>query len=81
MLGYNALDTGSYRRIGEVCLHLRTGLQLQYLPVFTAFYPIRLESFNSAFVYKSSFQNFKSSIKNLIQRTGQICVDVVFSGT
>ena len=31
MLGYNALYTGSYRRIGEgYCLHLRTGLQLQY---------------------------------------------------
>ena len=80
MLGYNALYTGSYRRIGEgYCLHLRT-VQLQYLPVFTAFYPIRFEYFNSAFVYKS-FQSFKSSIKNLIQRTGQISVDVLFSGT
>jgi len=27
---------------------------------------------NSAFVYKSAFQNFKSSIKYLIQRTEQI---------
>ena len=37
--------------------------------------------FNSAFVYKSAFQNFKSSIKNLIQRTEQIGVDVVLPGT
>ena len=79
MLGYNALYTGSYRRIGEVCLQI--GLQLQYLPVFTALYPIRLESFNSAFFYKLAFQNFKSSIKTLIQRTEQICVDVALPGT
>ena len=79
MLGYNALYTGSYRRFGEVCLHI--GLQLQYSPVFTAFYPIRLESFNSAFVYKSAFQNFKSSIKSLIQQTEEIGVDVVLPGT
>ena len=68
MLGYNALSTGSYRRFGGVyCFHLQIGVQLQYLPVFTALYPIRLESFNSAFVYKSAFQHGKSSIKNLIQ--------------
>ena len=68
--------------VSEVyCLHLQIGLQLQYLPVFTALYPIRLQSFNSAFVYKSEFQNFKSSIKNLIQRTEQIGGDVVLSST
>ena len=68
MLGYNALYTGSYRRIGEgYCLHFRTGQKLEYLPVFTAFYSIRRENFNSVFVYKSSFQNIKLSIKSLIQ--------------
>jgi len=82
MLGYNALSTGSYRRFREVyCLHLQISLQLQYLPVFTALYLIRLESFNSAFVYKSAFQNFKSSIKSLTQRTEKNGVDVVLSGT
>ena len=45
MLGNNTLSTGSYRRFGEVyCLHLQIGLQLQYLSVFTALYPISLES-------------------------------------
>ena len=45
MLGYNALSTGSYRRFGEVhFLHLQIRLQLQYLPVFTALYPIKLDS-------------------------------------
>ena len=64
MLGYNALSTGSYRRFGEVyCLQLQMGLQLQYLPVFTVLYPIRLESVNWYFFYKSAFQIFKSSIK------------------
>jgi len=79
MLGYNALSTGSYRRLREVyCLCLQIGLQLHYLAIFTALYPIGLESFNSAFVYNSAFQNFKSSIKSLIQRTEQI---VVLPGT
>jgi len=40
MLGYNALSTGNYRRFGEICLHLQIAQQLQYLPVFTAFYQI-----------------------------------------
>ena len=44
VLGYNALSTGNDRRFGEIWLHLQIGQQLQYLPVFTEFYPTRLES-------------------------------------
>ena len=82
MLGCNALYTGSYRHIGEgYCLLFRTGLQLQFLPVFTAFYSIRRENFNSAFLYKLSFLNIKLSVKSLIQRNEKVCIDVALPGT
>jgi hypothetical protein len=67
MLGYNALSTGTYRRFGGVyCLPLQIGLQLQYLPVFTALYPIRLESLTGHFL-SIGVSEFQTINKNVMQ--------------
>jgi hypothetical protein len=62
MLGYNVISKDNYRRFGVYCLQI--GQQLQYLQVFTALYPIILESLTPHLIINRRFKITKHQLKD-----------------